>query len=179
MLKLVFHLAIFFARTSKKANVIGHLMMSSVFVASQSSCFFLRSREQIRLIENSLKAHTLRGHVLLSKFVVSLYVLSGDSDILKMSASLYHNKTDLKILIHCIYLPPDQHHEDNFEYMEHDDKLGRKSIFSIVIWQETTSPSQHTRPTSKIELDTLFGSLPIGASQWPITSSITLTVTKA
>ena len=29
--------------------------MSSVFVASQSSCFFLCSREQIRLVENRLK----------------------------------------------------------------------------------------------------------------------------
>ncbi len=29
--------------------------MSSVFGASQSSCFFLRSREQIRLVENKLK----------------------------------------------------------------------------------------------------------------------------
>ena len=33
--------------------------MSSVFVASQSSCFFLCSREQIRLVENRLKGfHT-------------------------------------------------------------------------------------------------------------------------
>ncbi len=31
------------------------LVMSSVFVASQSSCFFLCSREQIRLVENRLK----------------------------------------------------------------------------------------------------------------------------
>ncbi len=31
-------------------------MMSSVFIASQSSCFFLSSREQIRLVENGLKA---------------------------------------------------------------------------------------------------------------------------
>jgi hypothetical protein len=30
------------------------LVMSSVFVASQSSCFFLCSREQIRLVENRL-----------------------------------------------------------------------------------------------------------------------------
>ena len=31
------------------------LVMSSVFAASQSSCFFLCSREQIRLVENRLK----------------------------------------------------------------------------------------------------------------------------
>ncbi len=31
------------------------LLMSSVFVASQSSCFFLCSRNQIRLVENKLK----------------------------------------------------------------------------------------------------------------------------
>ena len=31
------------------------LVMSSVFVASQSSCFFLCSREQIRQVENQLK----------------------------------------------------------------------------------------------------------------------------
>ncbi len=30
------------------------LVMSSVFVTSQSSCFFLCSREQIRLVENRL-----------------------------------------------------------------------------------------------------------------------------
>ena len=33
------------------------LVMSSVFVASQSSCFFLCSREQIRLVENRLNSH--------------------------------------------------------------------------------------------------------------------------
>ncbi len=31
------------------------VVMSSVFVASQSSCFFVCSREQIRLVENRLK----------------------------------------------------------------------------------------------------------------------------
>ena len=33
------------------------LVMSSVFVASQSSCFFLCSREQIRLVENRLNGN--------------------------------------------------------------------------------------------------------------------------
>ena len=37
------------------------LVMSSVFVASQSSCFFLCSREQIRQVENRLYAHITIG----------------------------------------------------------------------------------------------------------------------
>ncbi len=36
------------------------MVMSSVFVTSQPSCFFLCSREQIRLVENRLKAYLLR-----------------------------------------------------------------------------------------------------------------------
>ncbi len=41
-LKPVFHLATIFFRASKqKANVIGWVVMSSVFVASQSSCLKL------------------------------------------------------------------------------------------------------------------------------------------
>ena len=54
-LKPVFHLVNLFARTSE----CDWLMMTSVFVASQSSCFFLCSREQIRLVENRLKASLL------------------------------------------------------------------------------------------------------------------------
>jgi hypothetical protein len=37
--------------------------MSSVFVASQSGCFFLRSREQIRLVENRLPTSKFLGFV--------------------------------------------------------------------------------------------------------------------
>ena len=33
--------------------------MTSVFVAGQSSCFFLSSREQIRQVENRLEGHFL------------------------------------------------------------------------------------------------------------------------
>ena len=44
----------FFARTTKTG--CDWLVMSSVFVAIQSSCFFLCSREQIRLVESRLKA---------------------------------------------------------------------------------------------------------------------------
>jgi hypothetical protein len=33
-------------------------MMTSVFVASQSRCFFLRSREKIGLVENTLTSKT-------------------------------------------------------------------------------------------------------------------------
>ncbi len=37
------------------------LVMSSVFVASQSGCFFLCSREQIRQVENRLYADSIPG----------------------------------------------------------------------------------------------------------------------
>ncbi len=53
-LKLVFHLATFFARTRQKSER-DWVVMSSVFVVSQSSCFFLCSREQICLVEDRLK----------------------------------------------------------------------------------------------------------------------------
>ena len=43
----------FFSREQTKSEC-DWLVMSSVFVASQSSCFFLCSREQIRLVENRL-----------------------------------------------------------------------------------------------------------------------------
>ena len=46
-LKPVFHLAIFSREQAKRE--CGWVVMSSVFVASQSSCFFPRSRNQIRL----------------------------------------------------------------------------------------------------------------------------------
>jgi hypothetical protein len=36
--------------------------MSSVFVTSQSSCFFLCSREQIRLVENRLECMCPHDH---------------------------------------------------------------------------------------------------------------------
>ncbi len=52
--KPVFHLAIFFLANKQKANVIGCIVMSLVFVASQSNSFFFCSREQIRLVENRL-----------------------------------------------------------------------------------------------------------------------------
>ena len=49
-----------FARANKqKANVV----MSSVFVTSQSSCFFLCSREQIRLVENRLNDVIEQRHI--------------------------------------------------------------------------------------------------------------------
>ena len=41
----------FFSREQAKSEC-DWLVMSSVFVTSQSSCFFLCSREQIRLVEN-------------------------------------------------------------------------------------------------------------------------------
>ncbi len=44
----------FFSREQAKSEC-DWLVMSSVFVASQSSCFFLCSREQIRLVENRLQ----------------------------------------------------------------------------------------------------------------------------
>ena len=51
-LKPVFHYAIFSREQAKsECDWVG---MSSVFVASQSSCFFLCSREQIRQVENRL-----------------------------------------------------------------------------------------------------------------------------
>ena len=50
--KAYFYLAIFFGRTSKSECY--WVVMSSVFVTSQSSFFFLCSREQIRLSENRL-----------------------------------------------------------------------------------------------------------------------------
>ncbi len=37
--------------------------MTSVFVASQTSCFFLCSREQIRQVENRLKGQAVRVSV--------------------------------------------------------------------------------------------------------------------
>jgi hypothetical protein len=43
----------FFAQTNMQ-EVCDWVVMTSVFVASQSSCFFLCSREQIRLVENGL-----------------------------------------------------------------------------------------------------------------------------
>ncbi len=43
----------FFSREQEKSEC-DSVVMSSVFVASQSSCFFLCSREQIRLVENKL-----------------------------------------------------------------------------------------------------------------------------
>ena len=42
----------FFSREQAKCEC-DWLVMSSVFVASQSSCFFLCSREQIRQVENT------------------------------------------------------------------------------------------------------------------------------
>ena len=48
----VFHLANLFAEQAK--SECDWLVISSVFVASQSSCFFLCLREQIRLVENQL-----------------------------------------------------------------------------------------------------------------------------
>jgi hypothetical protein len=43
----------FFSREQAKSDC-DWVVMSSVFVASQSSCLFLCSREQIRLVENRL-----------------------------------------------------------------------------------------------------------------------------
>ncbi len=43
----------FFSREQAKSEC-DWLVMSSVFVPSQSSCFFLCSREQIRLVKNRL-----------------------------------------------------------------------------------------------------------------------------
>ncbi len=44
-----------FSRAQAKSEC-DWLVMSSVFVASQSSCFFLCSREQIRQVENRLQS---------------------------------------------------------------------------------------------------------------------------
>ena len=52
--KPVFHLVtltLFFSREEAKSEC-DWVVMSSVFVASQSSCFFFCSREQIRVVEN-------------------------------------------------------------------------------------------------------------------------------
>ena len=54
-LKPVFQLAIFFSREQTKSES-DWVMMSAVFVTSQSSCFFLCSRQQIRLVDNRLYA---------------------------------------------------------------------------------------------------------------------------
>ena len=43
-----------YSREQANLSECDWLVMSSVFVASQSSCFFLCSREQIRLVENWL-----------------------------------------------------------------------------------------------------------------------------
>ena len=50
--KAVFHLAIFSREQAK--SECDWVVMSSVFVASQSSCFFLSLRKQICLVENRL-----------------------------------------------------------------------------------------------------------------------------
>ncbi len=51
-LKPVFHFANFSREQAKSER--DWAVMLSVFVANQSSCFFLCSREQIRLVENRL-----------------------------------------------------------------------------------------------------------------------------
>ena len=51
ILEPLFHLAIFSREQAK--SQCDWVVMSSVFVASQSNCFFLCSHEQIRLVENS------------------------------------------------------------------------------------------------------------------------------
>ncbi len=55
--KARFPLGDFFAREQAKSEC-NWVVMSSVFVASQSSCFFLCSREQIRLVDNRLDVIT-------------------------------------------------------------------------------------------------------------------------
>ena len=54
-------LLVFFSREQAKSEC-DWMVMSSVFVASQSSCFFLCSREQIRLVENRLYCREKRGN---------------------------------------------------------------------------------------------------------------------
>ena len=51
--KARFSLSDVFSREQAKNECV-LVVMSSVFVASQSSCIFLCSREQIRLVENGL-----------------------------------------------------------------------------------------------------------------------------
>ena len=53
------------------------LVMSSVFVASQSSCFFLCSREQIGLVENRLNTFNSE-HVHTDKSAMK--ILSAETD---------------------------------------------------------------------------------------------------
>ncbi len=52
-LKPIFHLANLFAKQAK--GEYDWLVISLLLVASQSSCIFLCSREQIRLVENRVK----------------------------------------------------------------------------------------------------------------------------
>ncbi len=67
-LKPVFHYAIF-SRDQAKSEC-DWVMMSSVFVASQSSCFFLCSREQIRPVENRLKSYNAASSTTQSEFLL-------------------------------------------------------------------------------------------------------------
>ncbi len=64
--KPVFRLANLFARTKSECD---WLVMTSVFVASQSSCFFLCTREQIRQVENRLKVILISSPFYLNSWV--------------------------------------------------------------------------------------------------------------
>jgi hypothetical protein len=70
----------FFSREQVKSEC-DWVVMSSVFVASQSSCFFLCSREQIRLVENRLK-----------KTIAQYFPLNGNSPLSLFST---HRKSQL------------------------------------------------------------------------------------
>ena len=70
-LKPVFHLANLLAREQAKSEC-DWLVMTSVFVASKSSCFFLCSREQIRQVENRLNTNIKLKRTLSLNFKPSL-----------------------------------------------------------------------------------------------------------
>ena len=70
--------------------------MSSVFVASQSSCFFLCSREQIRLVENRLQG---RSEVATWLFIYSrddvICQQDGDTVVVNNNRHLYSEQNVL------------------------------------------------------------------------------------
>jgi hypothetical protein len=60
----------FFSREQATKIECDWVVMTTAFVVSQSGCFFLRSREQIRLVENRLYA--MQNHCFCRLFIVCL-----------------------------------------------------------------------------------------------------------